>query len=88
MPYPMELAATLADKMTASASAQACDVFVGNVEDNFRGDDYRCIRVDVTRRDWKRLHSTLIRDGWASFGEDALVHDLPQGKFLIAEPSF
>jgi hypothetical protein len=88
MSFPIESASRLVDELNTIASAKDGNVFVGKLESDARGDDYRTVKVDITRRDWHRIHPTLISAGWSTFGDDCLVHTLPYGSYLIAEPSF
>lgn len=88
MAYPTDVAQRLADELSSVGSRNGGNVYVGGIEANARGEDYRQITVDINRQDWKRLRSTFVGLGWSGFGDDALIHNLPNGTFLVAVPSF
>ena len=88
MAYPIDVAQKLVDELSNVASRNGGNVYVGAIEANARGEDYRQVVVDINRQDWRRLHSAFVGLGWTSFGDDALSHSLPNGAYIVAVPSF
>jgi len=86
--YPTDRAQTLIDDMTAIGSKNDGEVFLGLLLDDPHGYDYRRVVVDVTRQHWRQMRAPMLSGGWHPFGEDSLIHDLPGGYFLLADPSF
>jgi hypothetical protein len=88
MPYPTKNAMLFVNELCAIASRNGAEVFAGALETCAQGEDYRSVTIDVTRSDWRRLQPKLLAAGWKSFGGDTLVHPLPDGTFVISDPSF
>jgi len=88
MSYPTDLANSLSLGLEQVASKTGSSIFVGRLEIDPRGTDYRCIVVDTTRSDWGKIRGKLNLLGWTSFGSDGIVHTLPGGMFLVARPNF
>ncbi len=88
MAYPLEQAKNVVDALSSAASRNGGDVFVGAIQADERGDDYRKVIVDINRQDWRRLHSTFVSLGWTSFGEDSLAHTLHNNAYIVATPRF
>ena len=86
--YPTAQAQELADALDAIGSRHGATVYVGPLCEDWRGDDYRRVTVDVTRAHWGQLRRELQAVGWQVFSEDSLIYDLKNGNYLIAEPNF
>jgi hypothetical protein len=74
--------------MTVIGSKNSGEIFLGSLVDDPHGYDYRRVVVDITRPHWHQMRGPMISMGWRTFGEDGMIHDLPGGNFLLAEPSF
>ena len=88
MSYPHDLANTLSLGLEHVATKSGSSIFVGKLESDPRGADYRCVVVDTTRSDWAKIRGKLNLIGWTPFGSDSVVHSLPGGTFLVARPCF
>ena len=86
--YPLENARILIDELTVIGSKNCGEVFLGALVDDPHGYDYRRVVVDVTRQHWRQMRGAMLTAGWHAFGEDSLIHDLPGGSYLLADPSF
>ena len=86
--FPTQTAVTLVDELSTIASAHGGNVFVSGLQPDPHGNDYRAVTVDITRHDWHRIHGKLIAAGWRAFGDGGLVHELPEGNYVVAQPSF
>jgi len=86
--YPTAQAQELADQLDSIGSRHGATVYVGPLCEDWRGDDYRRVTVDVTRAHWGQLRRELQAVGWQVFSEDSLIYDLKNGNYLIAEPNF
>jgi hypothetical protein len=86
--YPMGTARVLIDELTVIGSKNDGEIFLGVLMDDPHGYDYRRVVVDVTRQHWRQIRGAMISAGWRAFGEDSLIHDLPGGNYLLADPSF
>ena len=86
--YPTAQAQELADALDSIGSRHGATVFVSALNEDWRGDDYRRVTVDVTRAHWGQLRRELQAVGWQVFSEDSLIYDLKNGNYLIAEPNF
>jgi len=86
--YPMETAGVLIDDLTAIGSKNGGEVYLSGLKDDPHGYDYRRVVVDVTRQHWRQMRGPMMAAGWHSFGEESLIHDLPGGNYLLADPSF
>jgi hypothetical protein len=86
--YPTDRAQDLINDMTVIGSKNDGEIFLGGLVDDPHGYDYRRVVVDVTRQHWRQMRGTMISAGWHAYGEDSLIHDLPGGMFLLADPSF
>jgi hypothetical protein len=84
----MENALNLINDMTVIGSKNAGEIFLGSLMDDPHGLDYRRVVVDVTRQHWHQMRGQMVSTGWHTFGEDGMIHELPGGNFLLAEPSF
>lgn len=86
--YPIEKARVLIQEMTILGSKNEGEIFLGSLMDDPHGYDYRRVVVDVTRQHWRQMNPAMVTAGWRAFGEDSLIHDLPGGNYLLADPSF
>ncbi|MBK9990979.1 MAG: hypothetical protein IPP19_09660 [Verrucomicrobia bacterium] len=86
--YPLESARGLIDELTSIGSKNGGEIYLGVLMDDPHGYDYRRVVVDVTRQHWRQMRSALMTAGWHAFGEESLIHDLPGGSYLLADPSF
>jgi hypothetical protein len=86
--YPIERAHVLIDELTLIGSKNGGEVFLSALRDDPHGYDYRRVVIDVTRQHWRQMRGAMILSGWHAFGEDSLIHDLPNGNYLLADPSF
>jgi len=86
--YPTEDARTLIHDMDVIGSKNQEEIFLGTLMDDPHGIDYRRVVVDVTRQHWHQMRTVMFSAGWHAFGEDSLIHDLPGGNYLLAEPNF
>lgn len=86
--YPLESARGLIDELTSIGSKNDGEVFLGVLMDDPHGYDYKRVVVDVTRQHWRQMRGALMAAGWRAFGEESLIHDLPGGSYLLADPSF
>lgn len=86
--YPKKTALALINDLDAIGSKDDGEIFLGGLEDDPRGCDYRRVVVDVTRQHWHQMRGKMLSAGWHPFGGDSLIHDLPGGTFLLADPSF
>jgi len=88
MSYPIEKARTLVQDLNSLGSKNDGEIFLGSLLDDPHGYDYRRVIVDVTRQHWRQMNPAMVASGWHAFGEDSLIHDLPGGNYLLADPSF
>ncbi len=88
MSYPVQAATALIHQLDSIASANGGNAFVGELQPDAHGPDYRSVVVDITRQDWRRIYPKLLASGWTSYGEGGMVHNLPEGAFVVAMPSF
>jgi len=88
MSYPIEAAHSLIHDLDVMGSKNDGEIFLGGLVDDPHGYDYRRVIVDVTRQHWHQMRGPMISSGWQAYGEDGLIHHLPDGNFLLAEPSF
>jgi len=86
--YPIENARTLIQELTDLGSKNEGEIFLGALLDDPHGYDYRRVVVDVTRQHWRQMSAAMAVAGWHAFGEDSLIHDLPGGNYLLADPNF
>ncbi len=86
--YPVETASHLINDLTVKGSKNGGEVFLSILMDDPHGYDYRRVVVDVTRQHWRQMRGPMMAAGWHSFGEESLIHDLPGGNYLLADPSF
>jgi len=86
--YPIESARDLIRSLTFVGSKNDGEIFLGDLMDDPHGYDYRRVVVDVTRQHWRQMRGTLQLAGWRAFGEESLIHDLPGGSYLLADPNF
>lgn len=88
MPYPTHSATLLIDALNSYVSTDAGNAFVGEMKNDPLGPDYRAVTIDITRPDWRRLQKRLFAAGWRNFGEQEVIHELPEGCFIVVYPSF
>ena len=88
MLYPIDFANSLSLGLEQIASRNGSSIFVGKLETDPRGTEYRCVVVDTTRTDWGKLRGKANAIGWTPFGSDSIVYNMPDGMFLVARPSF
>lgn len=86
--YPIESARDLIHNVTFIGSKNGGEVFLSELMDDPHGCDYRRVVVDVTRQHWRQMRGAMMVGGWHGFGEESLIHDLPGGNYLLADPSF
>jgi len=86
--YPVETARDLIKSLTFIGSKDGGEIFLSELMDDPHGYDYRRVVVDVTRQHWRQMRVAMASGGWHGFGEESLIHDLPGGYYLLADPSF
>ncbi len=86
--YPVHEAHSLINDLTSMGSKNGGEIFLSVLMDDPHGYDYRRVVVDVTRTHWHQMRAGMLSTGWHVFGEDSLIHDLPGGSYLLADPSF
>jgi hypothetical protein len=86
--YPLESARGLIDELNFIGSKNGGDIFLGVMMDDPHGYEYKRVVVDVTRQHWRQMRSAMVLAGWHAFGEESLIHYLPGGSYLLADPSF
>ena len=86
--YPLESARSLIEEMNSLGSKNGGEIFLSVMMDDPHGYDYKRVVVDVTRQHWRQMRAALMAGGWHAFGEESLIHDLPGGSYLLADPSF
>ena len=86
--YPLESARDLIDELNSLGSKNGGEIFLSVMMDDPHGYDYKRVVVDVTRQHWRQMRVAMMSAGWHTFGEESLIHDLPGGSYLLADPSF
>ena len=86
--YPVETARDLIHTLNFIGSKNGGEIFLGELLDDPHGYDYRRVIVDVTRQHWRQMRGEVLAAGWRIFGEDSLIHELPDGNYLLADPHF
>ncbi|MDX2185873.1 MAG: hypothetical protein SFV32_02975 [Opitutaceae bacterium] len=88
MAYPLHRAEELVDALEHKIERSGGNVFFGPLRNSPHGDEYRSVRADATRLDWKRVQVLAFKEGWKTFGNDGLIYDLAERCHVVIEPNF
>lgn len=88
MAYPLHRAEELVESLEHKVERAGGNVFFGPIKTSPHGDEYRGVRADATRMDWKRVKALAFKEGWKAFGGEGLIYDLGDRNHVVIEPNF